>query len=187
MVVDDKLAARAALALGLLLLAAGAGCWSQDVRKRRTLRRSRSFRTGRSTILRLARRAAIRRSPASAAASSTISTATPARAIRWNSARFPNSTPAKAKSRPAICARPHGKAPTPRTSNSRRRILSTKTLVGFGRRPCRARCRQDGGRSRQAGAKKSRSRRRRGVSDRAHGARDQCRARRQEHSRFSGL
>ena len=116
--------------LGSLGLAPGPALAGRSVppkrRSRRQIRLWSSCRIARSTTSRSARCAAIHRSPASPAASSTISTAMPARAIRSNSARCRNSTTAKARSRPATCARPPGRAPTPKASNSPRRISSIK-------------------------------------------------------------
>ena len=188
MVVNDTFASRAAV------LAVGLSSSCAVVARRAAQQAARAGRPGRAgaasgDLRPVARRrpAAIRRLPASAAAFSTISAAMPATAIRWNSARSPSSTPAKARYRPAICARRPGKAPTPRASNSPRRISSIRTSSI----PSTAMPSMTPPRRRSISTSRSRKRldldRRRRVSDRAHGARDRGRARRQDHSRFSGL
>ncbi len=132
MVVDDMVPLRAAaVAVGLFLLTLVAPVQAQEA-PAQPLRRTRPScwcRIGRSTTCRSGKPAATRRLPASAAASSTISAAMPAKAIRWISAKSPSSIPAKARYRPAICARRLGRAPTPRASNSLRRISSIENLV----------------------------------------------------------
>ena len=70
----------------------------------------------------------LHRSPPCAAAFSTISTATPAKAIRCSSAKYRSSTAAKARYRPAICARRPGRAATPKSFSSARKISSTKLV-----------------------------------------------------------
>ncbi len=126
-------------------------------------------------------------SSTSPAASSTISTATPATAIRWSSARSRSSTPAKAR------------VSTQRSALDdlgRRRRQELQIQLGelrrrepgrFGRRPCRARAAATAVDLIKPEQKALDIDAGRGVSDRAHGAGDQRRPRRQDYPRFSGL
>ena len=138
------------------------------------------------TTSRLARRAITPRSRRCAGASSTTSTATLARAIRCNFARSRSSTPARARSPPATCAPPPGKAATPSASNSARRISSirissTRSTAMPSMAPAPPPSISP---SRSEGA---RHRRRRGVSDPAYGADHRGGARRQGLARLSGV